>query len=176
MAWTSHGHHIADTPIDCESYSEPAKDCGGPSKCAICESEVRHYHIDNFWNSPPPQVVVSKGVTQETRTTSSTGGMKGVKPERYSLIPVEALDILARLYGFGAKKYDAHNWRKGYEWSKSYDSLMRHATSFWRGEDFDEETELPHLAGVAFHALTLIIFMEEQRGFDDRFIRKPAIE
>src|SRR5690606_39228861 len=30
---------------------------------------------------------------EEVRTTSSTGGQKGVKPERYSLIPVEALDI-----------------------------------------------------------------------------------
>jgi hypothetical protein len=109
----------------------------------------------------------------EVRTTSSTGGEKGTKPERYDLIPVDALASVARLYGVGAKKYSEHNWRKGYEWSKSYAALQRHANAFWRGEDFDPEfTDFPspHLAGVIFHALTLITFMEEQPQFDDRFI------
>lgn len=106
---------------------------------------------------------------EEVRTVSSTGGQKGVKPERYDLIPIEALDIMARLYGFGAQKYAAHNWRKGYEWSKSFASLMRHATRFWAGEDIDEETGLPHLAGAAFHCFTLMVFMQEQPDFDDRY-------
>lgn len=109
----------------------------------------------------------------EVRTVSSTGGEKGMKPERYDLIPVEALASVARLYGVGAKKYEAHNWRKGYEWSKSYAALQRHANAFWNGEDFDPEfTDFPspHLAGVIFHALTLITFMKEQPTFDDRFI------
>ena len=110
----------------------------------------------------------------EIRTTSSTGGQKGVKPARYSLIPVPALDIMARLYGFGAEKYDVHNWRKGYEWSKSFDSLFRHATAALNGEDIDEETGLPHLAGAAFHCFTLMVFMQEHPEFDDRF--KPASE
>lgn len=107
--------------------------------------------------------------SEEVRTTSSTGGQKGVKPEKHSLIPVEALDIMARLYGFGAQKYAAHNWRKGYDWSKSYDSLIRHASAFWRGEDIDEETGLPHLAGAAFHCFTLMVFMQEHPEFDDRY-------
>ena len=105
----------------------------------------------------------------EVRTTSSTGGEKGMKPERYSLIPVPALDIMARLYGFGAEKYAAHNWRKGYEWSKSFDSLFRHATAALNGEDIDPETGLPHLAGAAFHCFTLMVFMQEHPEFDDRF-------
>ena len=109
------------------------------------------------------------GSASEVRTTSSTGGEKGVKPERYSLIPVPALDIMARLYGFGAEKYAAHNWRKGYEWSKSFDSLFRHATAALNGEDIDPETGLPHLAGAAFHCFTLMVFMQEHPEFDDRF-------
>ena len=108
----------------------------------------------------------------EVRTTSSTGGMKGVKPERFSLLPVEALNSVARLYAFGAIKYAAHNWRKGYEWTKSYDSLMRHATQSLNGEDYDEETGEPHLAGVVFHAFTLMCYLfdyERYGQFDDRF-------
>lgn len=105
----------------------------------------------------------------EVRTTSATGGQKGVKPARHSLIPAEALNILAELYGKGAEKYADHNWRKGYEWSKSYDSMQRHATSFWAGEDIDPDTGMPNLACVAFHAFTLMIFANEQPQFDDRY-------
>jgi len=105
----------------------------------------------------------------EVRTTSSTGGEKGMKDERHSLIPTEALAQVARHYGIGARKYADHNWRRGYEWSKSYDALQRHAQAFWGGEDIDEETGSPHMAAVAFHALTLLVFMQEQRDFDDRY-------
>lgn len=106
----------------------------------------------------------------EIRSVSQTGGEKGVKPERHSLIPVEALNSIARLYGVGAKKYAAHNWRKGYEWSKSYDAMHRHMALFWSGEDIDPETNEPHMAAVAFHAMALIVFMQEQPGFDDRYV------
>jgi hypothetical protein len=105
----------------------------------------------------------------EVRSVSSTGGEKGTKEERYDLIPTEALALVAKLYGFGAKKYAEHNWRRGYEWSKSYAAMRRHEAEFWRGVDLDPETGLPHLAAVVFHALTLMTFMEEQRSFDDRF-------
>lgn len=112
----------------------------------------------------------------EIRTVSPTGGEKGVKPERHSLIPVEALNSIARLYGVGAKKYAAHNWRKGYEWSKSYDAMNRHMALFWSGEDIDPETGEPHMAAVAFHAMTLIVFMQEQPKFDDRYIPERTQE
>lgn len=115
-------------------------------------------------------------MTEEVRTTSATGGEKGVKPERYDLIPVAAFATVAKLYGKGAEKYSEHNWRKGYEWSKSYAALQRHANSFWAGEDLDPETGLPQMAAVIFHALALITFMEEQRGFDDRFVQPTLFE
>jgi hypothetical protein len=105
----------------------------------------------------------------EVRSISSTGGEKGTKDERFDLIPSEALAKVARHYGVGAAKYEAHNWRRGYEWSKSYAALQRHATQFWSGEDIDEETGSPHMAAVAFHALALLVFMDEQRVFDDRY-------
>lgn len=74
---------------------------------------------------------------EEVRTTSSTGGEKGVKPQRFDLIPIFALTKLAEHYGAGARKYDDHQWRKGYEYSKSYAALLRHLTAWWGGEDWD---------------------------------------
>lgn len=109
----------------------------------------------------------------EIRTTSETGGQKGMKPERFDLIPAGALAHLARQYGFGAEKYSDNNWRAGYEWSKAYAALQRHALAFWGGEDMDEESGQPHMAAVAWHAFTLLTFMEEHPMFDDRY-KKPG--
>ncbi|ANA86463.1 hypothetical protein BH762_gp056 [Gordonia phage OneUp] len=121
--------------------------------------------------------------SNEVRTTSSSGGRKGVKEERPDLIPVVQLRALAVHYGRGAEKYTerdargavvhdgANNWRLGYEWSKSYAALQRHAMAFWQGEDVDEETGSLHLIAAAWHALTLAEFLsnpEKYGRFDDR--------
>lgn len=105
----------------------------------------------------------------EVRTTSATGGQKGVKEARYDLIPPGALELLAIHYGKGSQKYSDHNWRKGFNWSNSYAALNRHLQAFWGGEDLDPETGSPHMAAVAWHAFTLLTFMQEQPQYDDRF-------
>lgn len=107
-------------------------------------------------------------MTEEVRLVSATGGEKGSKLARYDLLPPDALRRVAELYGRGAEKYEAHNWRKGYNWSLSFAAMQRHAWQFWDGEDYDDETLAPHLASVAFHALALLTFMDEQREYDDR--------
>lgn len=106
---------------------------------------------------------------EEVRSVSSTGGAKGVKLAQHSMIPPEALNSLAEHYGKGAGKYSPHNWRRGYEWSKSYDALQRHANAFWGGEDIDPETGSPHIIAVAWHAFCLYTFMNDHPSFDDRF-------
>lgn len=107
-------------------------------------------------------------------TNEKTGGQKGSKIERFDLIPWEALVELAAIYGFGAEKYEAHNWRKGYDWGLSYASLIRHASAFWSGEDIDPESGMPHMAHAAWHCMTLLTFMREQPDLDDRFKPKPS--
>lgn len=73
----------------------------------------------------------------EIRTTSSTGGQKGVKLARFDLIPAGPLRELAEHYGRGARKYANHQWRQGYEWSKSIGALGRHFNDFMAGKDYD---------------------------------------
>lgn len=106
----------------------------------------------------------------EVRTTSSTGGQKGVKPERHGLLPRKGLAAIARVFGFGAQKYQDHNWRRGYEWDKSIDALQRHIDAFVDGETLDEESGEPHLAHAGFHILVLLTWLEEQgEGVDNPF-------
>lgn len=88
-----------------------------------------------------------------------TGGAKGQKLERYGLIPPEALAEVARVYGYGASKYEEdNNWRRGYSWSLSLDALFRHVEAFRRGESYDPESGLHHLAHAEFHLNTLMVF------------------
>lgn len=135
---------------------------------------------------------------KETRSVSQTGGKKGVKLERYDLIPTTPLSLLAEHFGKGARKYDDHQWRKGYEWSKSYSALNRHLVAFWSGKDYDVCSEDPegcsyltengeefqpleddtcynhtgshHLAAVAWHAFVLMEFVERFPNYDDRYL------
>lgn len=108
---------------------------------------------------------------EEVRVTSETGGQKGSKLARFALIPTKPLRWLAERYGYGASKYDVRNWERGYDWSLSYDAMLRHANAFWEGEEFDPDyPESPHLAAVAFHAFALMHFCSDAKysKFDDR--------
>jgi hypothetical protein len=106
----------------------------------------------------------------EERTTSATGGQKGVKPEALDQIPVVALRELGRVFAFGAAKYERDNWKNEYEWSKNYASALRHLTAWWQGEDKDPESDLSHLAHAMWHMVVLYWFQRQARypEFDDR--------
>ena len=105
---------------------------------------------------------------EETRVVdAATGGEKGQKLARFSLIPFEMLWELARHYGRGAKKYADRNWERGYKWSLSYDALNRHLNQWCQGEDDDPETGTSHLIAVIWHATALFIFHRRGLGTDD---------
>lgn len=108
---------------------------------------------------------------EERIINEETGAAKGVKLARYDLIPTGPLLELAKHYGRGGKKYDDRNWEGGYEWSKSYAALQRHANAFWAGEDIDEETGTPHVIAVAWHAFALAEFMNTHKELDDRVVQ-----
>ena len=119
---------------------------------------------------------------EETRVTNKlTGGEKGSKLPQLFWAPPAALRELAKVYGYGAEKYAPNNFRKGYNWSLSYNSLLRHVLAAAEGEDRDPESGLLHLAQAAWHCLTLIQFyLDKESGahppeLDDRWTgRAPA--
>lgn len=103
----------------------------------------------------------------------STTGVKfdDGKPD-LSLLPPEALTEIAKVLTFGAKKYAAHNWRKGFKWTRVFASTLRHLFAWLRGEDLDPETGLSHLAHAGCNVLFLLTFVLTKTGEDDRY--KPA--
>jgi hypothetical protein len=89
----------------------------------------------------------------------------------FALIPTYPLTALAYVYGYGACKYDAHNWRKGMKWGRIFSAIMRHLWAFWRGETMDAESGMPHLAHAAWGCFTLLEYSRSyDPDHDDRYI------
>lgn len=89
-----------------------------------------------------------------------------IRTDLYSTV---ALEELAKVLTFGARKYGAQNWRRGMAWSRLLGAAIRHIFAFMRGENLDHETGLPHLA----HAMCCLMFLLEYyitgNGSDDRW-------
>lgn len=88
---------------------------------------------------------------------------------RMELLPMAALQEVAKVLTFGAKKYDDNNWRGGIDYSRVYGALLRHLTAFVEGEEKDPETGLSHIAHLACNSLFLLTFiLEDRKELDDR--------
>jgi hypothetical protein len=123
------------------------------------------------WKTITARLTLAKAnPAYEVRTTSTTGAEKGVKPERFDLFPSRALEKVARVFGFGTRKYADRNWEKGYKWGLSFGAMMRHLWAFWRGEARDPESGELHTAHAAWHALVLTEYQLHDKyvDFDDR--------
>lgn len=97
--------------------------------------------------------------------------MSGTKNDsgkvRMSLLSSAALTEMAKVMTYGEKKYDAHNWRKGFTWSRIMDACDRHLKAYNDGERVDPETGLSHLAHAACNLMMLLEFEKYGIGEDD---------
>lgn len=161
------------------------------SEYEVLQSDDDNYFVEDYWgttagylksrfeivpeeaDSNEPQI--GDGLFDETTHMyeDTSGGSKGSKIARYDMIPAEALAEVAVAYGRGELKYPAdadgrQNWEKGYPYRYSFGAMMRHAWRFWRGEDYDPETGVHHLALVVWHCFTMMTFQARGIGTDDR--------
>lgn len=80
---------------------------------------------------------------------------------RYSLVPAYALEAVAQVLTFGAEKYAAESWREITDTDRYLDALMRHVEAIRKGEIYDQESGLQHMAHVATNAMFLFEFQLE---------------
>ncbi len=86
---------------------------------------------------------------------------------RVSLLSSIALLEVAKVATFGANKYQDHNWRKAFKWSRLLDAALRHILAYNGGNRIDEESGLSHLNHAAWNLLALIEFENTNNGEDD---------
>lgn len=93
---------------------------------------------------------------------------EGMEKTRYDLIPMDALELVAQVFTWGAGKHGERDWEEGLWSSEHYGAIMRHLSAYWRGQDLDPEWNIPHLAHVACRALMLLAQEIRGIGTDDR--------
>lgn len=142
-----------------------------PVPCAECKSPIAFQSITRnilgtlclecfqkyqVTSSSATVAIVSKPIENES------SGKLGVKADdnklRYDLVPLTALEGLASILTFGAKKYAPDGWRTVPEGKKRYYSaLLRHYKAMRDGEELDPESGLPH----KYHFLCNAMFLAE---------------
>lgn len=88
---------------------------------------------------------------------------------RMDLVDQSAITGLADVLTFGAKKYAAHNWRKGLGYSRVLAAMYRHLAAIQQGEDVDPESGLPHIDHVGCCWMFLSFYMKHMPEQDDRW-------
>lgn len=146
------------------------------------------------WRPVPAPHALRSG--EEVRVTSETGGQKGSKLAAFDQISPEIEWLVAEHFGKGARKYDAHNFRRGYPWSLSYSALRRHLADFWAGKEYDvcldgcefygehgdeghgptcrNHTGSLHIVCAIWHTMVLTEFFLHRKEYDDRYVYETS--
>lgn len=117
------------------------------------ESEKHGKAVDSFFKTEQP--------TQGVKFDSNKIPVE--------LLPTQALEEIAKVLAFGAKKYASWNWAKGMNWSRLIGACIRHLYAYARGEDKDPESGLSHIAHAGCCVLFLLQYDISKLGTDDRY-------
>ena len=85
---------------------------------------------------------------------------KGIKHDqgklRWDLLPVEPVEELVKVVTYGATKYSEQGWKDVEPYAdRYYAACLRHLMAWRKGEKYDKESGLSHLA----HAMCCIVFI-----------------
>jgi hypothetical protein len=88
------------------------------------------------------------------------------------LLPHESLIEVAKVLGFGEKKYSAGNWAKGISYRRLISAAQRHIGEFNSGVDKDAESGLSHIAHASCCLLFLLYMEQKKPELDDRWVKE----
>lgn len=102
------------------------------------------------------EALASARLDGETHCLPDQGQKKDAGKLPVELLPTRPLEAVARVLGFGARKYAPNNWRQGIAYSRVYAAVIRHCWLWWRGESLDADSGEHHLACAACELLFLL--------------------
>lgn len=93
----------------------------------------------------------------------------GIKKVPFSTVSAPVIAELGLAMLEGDRKYGRHNYRvAGVRASVYYDAMFRHMTSWWEGEDIDEDSGLSHVTKAITCLVVLRDAMINDMWNDDR--------
>ena len=141
-----------------------------PSPVERVDDEIKVEHIEDLLDYLEDTIVfVADELMPEDVVYDDSGAVKydGQKP-RLDLIPQEAMVAMGDMFRHGAEKYEDRNWERGMKWGRMYGSLQRHLTSWWGGDEIDEESGRSHLNHAITCLAMLVAYEQRKIGQDDR--------
>jgi hypothetical protein len=94
---------------------------------------------------------------------------------RIDLLPHDAVMRVARVLTWACttrkpNPYPERNWELGMNWSRVFNSAIRHAFAMWLGQDLDPDSGLPHVDHFATNTMILCAYFARPhlKKFDDR--------
>ena len=122
-----------------------------------------------YWSEP---------IEPNIKVETSSMGSKALKYDEnkvdWSLIPVEAMEEVLKVFQYGERKYARWNFRNGFNSNRLIASCLRHVTSWQKGIDLDEETGLSHLSHAVCCLLMLRTNQIDNVMEDGRYKKKIA--
>ena len=93
-----------------------------------------------------------------------TGKRYNKGKNRLDLVPPELIEEVGWVLTHGAEKYAPRNWEGGFEDIKKdvYAPLLRHLIAWDKGEEFDKESGLTHLAHAGCNIAFLIALSKRE--------------
>lgn len=83
---------------------------------------------------------------------------------QWSLLPFNELEDVVKVLMKGAEKYSPDNWKRCDDITRYKDALMRHVVSYIKGDTYDKDDKLPHLAHAICNCLFLMWFNNTKEG------------
>lgn len=108
-----------------------------------------------------------EGIRKENMSTTGKKFDAG-KPDM-THVPIEAMYAMAEAFTYGAKKYEADNYREGLFVRRQIAAALRHIYQFLDEGNIDAESGCKHI-GSALASLAMAAYTVEKRPeFDDRY-------
>lgn len=131
--------------------------------------DITHFqYMDRPMPKPKPTANTRAEEPMEVTPPEAGGTKHDQDKPRMDLLDPHAIEVLAQVLTFGAKKYEAHNWRKGISKGRLLAAALRHLFAYLGGQDKDPETGLSHV-GHAMCCCMFLLGLENRMDLDDRY-------
>lgn len=164
-------HNFEKTLYSCTScgLNSPSQKC----QFHTCPGTTKMVKVPEGWR-PIESIIFNEEsfkLDQETQIIPhpKMGNKSDSKKPPITIIPREALEQEAQAFAFGAGKYGKYNFRKGIEYTRLLDAVMRHTLAFSDGEDKDPESGESHLAHARANLAMLLYMIKSHPELDDRY-------
>ena len=95
------------------------------------------------------------------------------KPQ-LSLVPQEAVELIAQAMSYGAIKYGRNNFKAGHQWSRCLDAALRHLYALAHGQPIDPESGNTHLSHALASLAMLAYHVKHHPELNDLYTTKES--